>query len=49
MKIGKNKLKMTNGEVKTFQTEEKRDNFEKVARAVKHGFKPGDTKKSGKG
>lgn len=39
-KIGKKKLKMSSGEVRTFGSEKKRDNFEKVARAVKHGFKP---------
>lgn len=38
MKIGKNKLKMSSGEVRTFGSEEKRDNFEKVARAYKHGW-----------
>lgn len=31
---------MSSGEVRTFGSEKKRDNFEKVARAVKHGFKP---------
>ena len=40
MKIGKNKLLMSDGRVKTFESEKKRDNFERVAEAVKHGFKP---------
>jgi hypothetical protein len=40
MKVGKKGLKMSSGEVRRFKSEEKRDNFEKVARAVKHGFKP---------
>lgn len=40
MKIGKDKLKMSSGEVRKFQSEKKRDNFEKVAQAVKHGWKP---------
>ena len=40
MKIGKRKLKMSSGEVRTFKSEKKRDKFEKVAMAVKHGFKP---------
>jgi hypothetical protein len=40
MKIGKNKLKMSSGEIRTFKSEQKRNNFEKVAKAVKHGFKP---------
>ena len=45
MKIGKNKLKMSNGEVRTFKSQKARDNFEKVAQAVKHGFKPTKKKK----
>ena len=40
MKIGKKKLKMSSGEVRTFKSEKARDNFERVAQAVKHGFKP---------
>jgi len=36
MKIGKNKLKMSSGEVRTFKSKKKRDNFERVAQAVKH-------------
>jgi hypothetical protein len=40
MKIGSNKLKMSSGEVRTFKSEKARDNFEKVAQAVKHGWKP---------
>lgn len=36
MRIGKNKLKMTSGEVRTFKSEKARDNFERVAEAVKH-------------
>lgn len=40
MKIGKDKLKMSSGEVRKFGSEEKRDNFEKVAEAYKHGWKP---------
>jgi len=43
-KIGKRKLRMSNGEIRTFKSEEARDKFEKVARAIKHGWKP--TKKS---
>lgn len=39
MKIGKTKLRMSSGEVHTFKTEAKRNNFEKVARAYKHGWK----------
>jgi len=39
-KIGKTKLRMSSGEVRTFKSEKARDNFEKLAQAVKHGFKP---------
>ena len=31
MKIGTNKLKMSSGEIRTFGSEEKRNNFERVA------------------
>jgi hypothetical protein len=40
MKIGKKKLKMSNGSIRTFKSEEARDNFERIAQAVKHGWKP---------
>jgi len=40
MKIGKNKLKMSSGEVRKFKSSRARDNFERVAEAVKHGFVP---------
>jgi len=40
MKIGKNKLKMSNGTIRTFKSEKARNNFERVAQAVKHGWKP---------
>ena len=40
MKIGKKKLKMSSGEVKEFASEKKRDNFDCVAQAYKHGWKP---------
>lgn len=50
MKIGRNKLKMSSGEIRSFGSEEKRDNFEKVARAYKHGWKgPSGTKRPKKG
>lgn len=41
MKIGKNKLKMSSGEIRTFGSEQKRNNFERVAQAYKHGWRPG--------
>lgn len=40
MKVGKNKLKMSSGEVRTFKSEKARDNFERVAQAYKHGWRP---------
>jgi len=41
MKIGKNKLRMSDGSIRTFKSEKARDDFERVARAVKHGWTPG--------
>lgn len=40
MKIGRNKLRMSSGEVRTFRSEKARDNFERVAEAYKHGWRP---------
>jgi len=40
MKIGKTKLKMKDGTIKSFSSEKKRDNFEKVAAAYSHGWSP---------
>jgi hypothetical protein len=40
MKIGSNKLKMSNGSIRTFKSTQARNNFERVAMAVKHGWKP---------
>lgn len=40
MKVGKNKLKMSSGEVRKFKSEKARDNFERVAQAYKHGWRP---------
>jgi len=45
MKVGKNKLKMSDGSIRRFKSQKKRDNFERVAQAVKHGFKPTKKKK----
>lgn len=45
MKVGKNKLKMSSGEVRKFGSQKKRDNFERVAQAVKHGFVPNKKRK----
>jgi hypothetical protein len=41
MKIGKKKIKLSSGETREFKSEKKRDNYERVAKAVKYGhFKP---------
>ena len=40
MKVGKKKLRMSSGEVRTFKSKKARDDFERVAQAVKHGWKP---------
>lgn len=40
MKIGKRKLKMSSGEIRTFKSQKKRNNFERVAQAYKHGWRP---------
>lgn len=45
MKIGKTKLRMSDGEIRKFASEIKRNNFERVAQAFKHGWKPKKNKK----
>lgn len=40
MKVGKLMLRMSDGSIRHFKSESKRDNFERVAIAVKHGFNP---------
>lgn len=40
MKIGKTKLKGSNGKIKTFKSPRARDNYERVANAYKHGWRP---------
>lgn len=40
MKIGARKLKMSSGKVITFKSKAKRDRFERVAQAYKHGWRP---------
>lgn len=39
-KVGKKGLRMSSGKVKHFGSEKKRDNFERVAQAYKHGWRP---------
>lgn len=43
-KIGKKKLRMKSGKIRTFKSEKKRDNFERVAKAYSHGWKPKKSK-----
>ncbi len=45
-KIGKNKLRMSDGSVRKFGSQAKRDNFERVAEAYKHGWRPTGKRKS---
>ncbi len=45
MKIGKRKLKMSSGKVRTFKSSAARNRFERVAQAIKHGWKPTKRKK----
>lgn len=40
MKIGGKKLKMSSGKIRKFKSQKARDKFEKVAQAIKHGWKP---------
>lgn len=39
MKVGKKGLKLSDGTVRKFKSEAKRDNFERVAAAYSHGWK----------
>lgn len=48
MKIGKDKLKMSNGTVRSFKSQQARDNFEKVATAYSHGWQGPKGGKKGK-
>lgn len=40
MKIGKSKLKLSSGAIRTFKSQKARDEYERVAQAIKHGWKP---------
>lgn len=44
-KVGTKGLKMSSGKVKHFGSEKKRDNFERVAQAYKHGWRPKNKKR----
>ena len=44
-KIGKKALRMSSGEIRHFKTKKGRDDFERIAKAVKYGgFEPGKGK-----
>jgi hypothetical protein len=40
MKVGKRCLKMSDGSTRCFASKQKRNNFERVAQAYKHGWRP---------
>ena len=40
MKVGEKSLKMSSGEVRHFKSKKARDNFERIAQAVKQGWRP---------
>jgi len=45
MKIGKKCLRMSDGSIRCFKSKAKRDNFERVARAYRHGWRPSRRKR----
>jgi hypothetical protein len=40
VKVGEKSLKMSSGKIYHFKSKERRDHFERVAQAYKHGWKP---------
>jgi hypothetical protein len=44
MKVGKKSLKLSSGKIVHFKSEKKREDYEKVAKAIKHGWKPSKSK-----
>jgi hypothetical protein len=40
MKVGRTGLRMSSGKIRHFETPKKRANFERVAQAYKHGWRP---------
>lgn len=40
MKLSKNRLRLSSGKIIKFKSAKKRANFERVAQAYKHGWKP---------
>jgi hypothetical protein len=49
MKVGRTGLKMSSGEIRHFKSAQARANFERVAQAYKHGWRPGKKGISKKG
>ena len=46
MRVGRKKLKMSSGEIRTLKSEAARERFERIAKAIKYGgFKPTKKKK----
>jgi hypothetical protein len=48
MRIGKTKLRMSDGSIRKFKSEKARDNFENYVLAIKHGWKPTGKKRKKK-
>ena len=40
MKLSGNRLRMSSGKIRHFKSAKKRANFERVAQAFKHGWRP---------
>ena len=40
MKLSGNRLRLSSGEIRKFKSTKKRSNFERVAKAYRHGWKP---------
>lgn len=45
-KIGSDKLRMSDGSVRKFKSSKARNNFERVAEAYKHGWRPKGKRKT---
>ena len=45
MKIGEKSLKLSNGKIIHFKSKKHRDNYERIAQAYKHGWRPNGNKK----
>lgn len=40
VKVGKTGLRMSSGKIRHFKSQKARDNFERMAQAYKHGWRP---------